>query len=96
MPRVLAYDVTRLFVGPVFLTPRGIDRVKTSADKSLRGEAVQSQLGGDLEGADGTARDENTPAEVGEGLLEKLSLREARIDPSILRCPDPMQLDAQS
>lgn len=27
MPRIVAYDVTRLFVGPIFLTPRGIDRV---------------------------------------------------------------------
>lgn len=27
MPRVIAYDMARLFIGPIFLTPRGIDRV---------------------------------------------------------------------
>ncbi|MCJ2180617.1 glycosyltransferase [Novosphingobium album (ex Hu et al. 2023)] len=27
MSRIIAYDLTRLFIGPLFLTPRGIDRV---------------------------------------------------------------------
>jgi glycosyltransferase involved in cell wall biosynthesis len=35
MDRTLAYDLTRLFIGPIFLTPRGIDRVDLALARSV-------------------------------------------------------------
>jgi glycosyltransferase involved in cell wall biosynthesis len=45
MPRVLAYDVTRLFVGPVFLTPRGIDRVDLALARHVFADPASPNLG---------------------------------------------------
>jgi glycosyltransferase involved in cell wall biosynthesis len=45
MSRVLAYDVSRLFVGPLFLTPRGIDRVDLALARHVFADARSPNLG---------------------------------------------------
>jgi glycosyltransferase involved in cell wall biosynthesis len=45
MSRVLAYDVTRLLVGPLFLTPRGIDRVDLALARHVFADPHSPNLG---------------------------------------------------
>lgn len=45
MPRTVAYDITRLFVGPIFLTPRGIDRVDLALARQVFAEPDGPNLG---------------------------------------------------
>ncbi len=45
MPPVIAYDVMRLFIGPAFLTPRGIDRIELALARHLFHEASGRNVG---------------------------------------------------
>lgn len=45
MIRPIAYDITRLFVGPIFLTPRGIDRIDLALARRVFAEADTPNLG---------------------------------------------------
>ena len=45
MPRVIAFDLTRLFLGPLFLAPRGIDRVDLALARHVFAEADAPHLG---------------------------------------------------
>lgn len=43
--RVLAYDVARLFIGPLFQTPRGIDRVDLALARHIFSDDASAHLG---------------------------------------------------
>lgn len=45
MPRVIAYDFARLFIGPIFHTPRGIDRVDLAVAQQLFKDDASPNLG---------------------------------------------------
>lgn len=45
MSRVIAYDVMRLFIGPTFLTPRGIDRVDLALARCIFADRATSNVG---------------------------------------------------
>lgn len=45
MYRVIAYDIMRLFIGPAFLTPRGIDRVDLALARFIFGERSSQNVG---------------------------------------------------
>lgn len=45
MARAIAYDITRLFIGPLFRTPRGIDRVDLALARRVFGEGGDANLG---------------------------------------------------
>lgn len=45
MPPVIAYDVMRLFIGPAFLTPRGIDRVDLALARYLFSDTSTQNVG---------------------------------------------------
>lgn len=45
MSRVLAYDLARLFIGPLFLTPRGIDRVDLAVARYVFADEQSHNLG---------------------------------------------------
>lgn len=45
MPPVIAYDVMRLFIGPAFLTPRGIDRVDLALARHLFSDESSQNVG---------------------------------------------------
>ncbi len=44
-PRVIAYDLTRLFIGPLFATPRGIDRVDLALARQVFADPESANLG---------------------------------------------------
>jgi glycosyltransferase involved in cell wall biosynthesis len=44
-PRVIAYDLTRLFIGPLFATPRGIDRVDLALARRVFADPASDNLG---------------------------------------------------
>ncbi|MDO7843692.1 glycosyltransferase family 4 protein [Sphingomonas immobilis] len=43
--RIIAYDVMRLFIGPSFLTPRGIDRVDLALARHIFGDESSRNIG---------------------------------------------------
>ena len=45
MPPVIAYDLVRLFLGPLFLTPRGIDRVDLALARQIFADPETENLG---------------------------------------------------
>lgn len=45
MPRIIAYDILRLFIGPNFATPRGIDRVDLAVANQLFADADTPNVG---------------------------------------------------
>lgn len=45
MSRVIAYDLCRLFIGPYFVTPRGIDRVDLAMANSLFADPESPHIG---------------------------------------------------
>ena len=45
MRRVIAYDVMRLFIGPAFLTPRGIDRVDLALARHIFSDESSRNVG---------------------------------------------------
>lgn len=45
MPRIIAYDLARLFIGPLFLTPRGIDRVDLALARHVFSDPAVPHLG---------------------------------------------------
>jgi glycosyltransferase involved in cell wall biosynthesis len=45
MQAVIAYDVMRLFIGPSFLTPRGIDRIDLALARHLFGDKSSHHVG---------------------------------------------------
>lgn len=44
-PRVIAYDLTRLFIGPLFATPRGVDRVDLALARRIFADPGSANLG---------------------------------------------------
>lgn len=45
MPRVIAYDFARLFIGPIFQTPRGVDRVDLAFAQHVFNDDASPNLG---------------------------------------------------
>ena len=45
MPRVIAYDLARLFIGPIFYTPRGVDRVDLAMARHVFDDDASPNLG---------------------------------------------------
>ena len=45
MNRVIAYDVMRLFIGPSFMTSRGIDRIELALAQHLFNDALNQNIG---------------------------------------------------